>query len=121
MFDTYFLDILKNKYATFSGRARRKEFWMFYLCNLVITAGIYILARIVPFLSIISALYGLAILVPSLALAVRRLYDTNRNWPWIFIAFVPIIGSIWLIVLMCLEGTVGDNQYGSDPKAEERY
>ena len=120
MFNTYFIDILKNKYVAFSGRARRKEYWMFYLCNLIISTGLSILAKGIPFLSFLSALYSLAILVPSLALAVRRLRDTNRDWPWIFLLLLPIVGWIWLIVLMCLEGTVGDNQFGPDPKAEER-
>ena len=120
MFNTYFIEILKDKYATFSGRARRKEYWMFFLCNFLIGILIGILARMLPMLSVLSILYSLAILIPGLALTVRRLHDTNRNWPWIFIAFIPIIGTIWLLVLLLLDGTAGDNQYGSDPKAAER-
>jgi uncharacterized membrane protein YhaH (DUF805 family) len=61
--------------------------------------------------------YGLAVLLPSLACAVRRLHDTNKKGLWILIALVPFIGGIWLLVLLATDGTQGDNQFGRNPKA----
>ena len=115
----YYVSVLKN-YATFTGRARRKEFWMFALCNFLISFVLGIFIRFVPVLLVLSLLYSLAILVPSLAVTVRRLHDTSRSGLWILISLVPLIGSIWLLVLMFLDGTVGDNKWGPDPKAAER-
>ena len=124
-FNTYFLDILKTKYADFNGRARRKEYWMFVLVYFIIMAvlgGIFgaidsILGR--PILTLLLYLVPLAILVPAIALVVRRLHDVDKPWVWIFVSFIPIIGGIWMLVLMCTPGTVGDNQFGPDPKAGE--
>ena len=115
----YYVSVLKN-YATFTGRARRKEFWMFALCNFLISILFGFLTTIVSVVWILSLLYSLAILIPSLAVTVRRLHDTSRSGLWFLIAFVPLIGSIWLLVLMFLDGTPGDNKWGPDPKAAER-
>ena len=109
-----------KKYATFSGRATRAEFWTFSLINAVIYA---VLAGIGASSKDMSAvgfgLYGafaLAALVPSLAVLWRRLHDTGRSGAWFFIAFVPFIGGIWLFVLTLLAGTPGPNQYGEAPQ-----
>ena len=124
-FNIYFLDILKTKYADFSGRARRKEYWMFMLVYIIITM---ILGGVLGFVSsliksplpiLLLYLVPLAVLVPTLALVVRRLHDVDKPWFWIFVSFIPFVGSIWLLVLMCTEGTKGDNQFGPDPKAGE--
>ena len=115
----YYVSVLKN-YATFTGRARRKEFWMFALCNILISIVIGILTSIVPILWVLSLLYSLAVLVPGLAVSVRRLHDTSRSGVWILISLVPLIGGIWLLILMLQDGTASDNQWGSDPKAAER-
>jgi uncharacterized membrane protein YhaH (DUF805 family) len=114
----WYLAVLKN-YAGFSGRARRTEYWMFFLFNFIISTVLNILYRSTGsnIFLIISLLYSLAVLIPGLAVAVRRLHDTNRSGWWIFIALIPFVGFIWLIVLFCLEGTRGSNQYGPDPKA----
>ena len=114
----YYVKVLKN-YATFTGRARRKEFWMFVLCNLIIAVGIGILARIAPAFSLLSLLYSLAVLIPGLAVSVRRLHDIGKSGVWVLISFVPLIGGIWLIILLAQEGVQAENKWGPDPKAVE--
>lgn len=111
---SWYLNALK-KYTVFDGRARRKEFWMFALFNFIITL---IIAFIESFLDtqIISIIYTLAILLPSIAISVRRLHDIGKSGYWYFIGFIPIIGSIWLLVLMCKDSQAGENIYGPNPK-----
>jgi uncharacterized membrane protein YhaH (DUF805 family) len=115
-----------KKYAVFSGRARRKEYWMFVLFNLIAAIILMVLDNlfgtnftvgemVLPY-GFLYLIYMLAIIIPSLAVAVRRLHDTDRSGGWIFISLVPFIGGIWLLVLMCLEGTRGANRFGEDPK-----
>jgi len=125
----WYLDVLK-KYVTFNGRARRKEYWMFFLINLIIGAIASALdsafglskTEIVNGVTtysagIISIVYSLAVLLPSLAVAFRRLHDIGKSGGWIFINLVPLIGWIWYIILTATAGQVGDNKYGPDPKA----
>ena len=125
----WYLAVLK-KYVTFSGRARRKEFWMFILINLIIGAIASVLdsafglskTEVVNGVTTYSAgaislIYSLAVLLPSLAVAVRRMHDIGKSGGWIFINLIPLIGWIWYIVLAATAGQVGDNKYGPDPKA----
>jgi uncharacterized membrane protein YhaH (DUF805 family) len=106
-----------RKYADFSGRARRKEYWMFTLFNFIITMVLTVLV-LIPFVGfILMGLYGLALIIPALAVTVRRLHDLGKSGWWYFITFIPLIGGIWLFVLTCLNGQAGANQYGPDPKA----
>lgn len=120
-----FLDVVKNKYADFNGRARRREYWMyilFYSIGLVaLSIVISILAGILgmPFLIFLVYLYPLALLVPTLAISVRRLHDIDKDWVWILVNFIPFIGGIWFLIMTIQEGTRGDNQFGPDPKAGE--
>lgn len=113
-----FLTVVK-KYAVFEGRARRKELWMFALSCAIVSVVLSILAQI-PFLGIlfviVSGLFGLAILVPSLAVGARRLHDTNRSAMFLLLALIPLVGSIILIVFWAQEGMPGENQYGPNPK-----
>jgi len=111
----WYLDVLK-KYAVFSGRARRKEYWMFVLFNLIITLVLALIERLVSGPGILANLYSLAMLIPGLAVAVRRLHDTNRSGWWILIGLVPIVGVIILIVFQAEDSQPGDNQYGPNPK-----
>jgi uncharacterized membrane protein YhaH (DUF805 family) len=113
----WYLDVLKNRYATFSGRARRKEYWMFFLFNFLIAVGISIMEAIVGLAGILGGLYALAVLIPGIALTVRRLHDTGRSGWWILIALVPFIGWIILLVFMVLDSQPADNAYGPNPKA----
>ena len=113
----YYVDCFK-KYATFSGRARRKEFWFFALCNFLVNIVIGLSMSISLGLGIaLYVIYNLAVIIPSLAVLVRRLHDTNRSGVWFFISFVPVIGGIWLFALTLMGGTRGENNYGPDPKA----
>ncbi len=120
----WYLKVL-NQYADFEGRARRQEYWMFALINVLITIVPYILAIVFSdsaFGLIFMAtyiLYSLAVLVPGLAVLVRRLHDTNRSGWWFFIAFIPIVGPIVLLVWLATAGTYGFNDYGADPKDPE--
>ncbi|MBT2481415.1 DUF805 domain-containing protein [Streptomyces sp. ISL-94] len=112
----YYTDVLK-KYADFSGRARRQEYWMFFLCNLAVAIVVAIIDAVIGANMIIYGLYVLAIIVPCIALTVRRLHDLGKSGWWCFIVFIPLVGGIWLIVLAATEGQPGPNQYGPSPKA----
>lgn len=105
-----------KKYADFNGRARRQEYWMFVLFNVII---IFVLC-LIPFIGwFFLGIYALAIFLPSLAVAVRRLHDIGKSGAWYCVAFIPFAGVIWLIVLLATEGEYGSNMYGEDPKALE--
>lgn len=117
----WYLKVLKQ-YVDFDGRARRKEYWMFLLVNIVVSIVIGIVDVVAGLktssgIGILGALYSLAILLPSLGVTVRRLHDIDKSGWWVLIGFVPIIGFIVLLVFAAMEGTRGDNQYGPDPKA----
>jgi len=113
----WFVAVIK-KYAEFSGRARRKEYWMFVLFYILIAIGLSVVESLLGFAGILSGLLGLGLLLPSIAVTVRRLHDTDRSGWWILIGFVPFVGFIVLLVFMCLVGSSGSNQYGSDPLQE---
>ncbi|GHV84736.1 membrane protein [Spirochaetia bacterium] len=108
-----------QKYAEFSGRARRKEFWMFFLGNVIIGVVLCILG-IIPFIGIIfaivSGIFGLAVLVPTIAVGARRLHDTNRSGLLLLLWLIPLVGFIIVLIFLAQEGIPGDNQYGSNPK-----
>lgn len=115
----WYLEALK-KYATFSGRARRKEFWMFVLFNYIFMIALMILTLTIKqsegIVGILFTLYSLAVIIPMLAVAVRRLHDVDISGWYLLIGLVPIIGSIILLVKYCSEGTPGTNRYGINPK-----
>lgn len=117
----WYLKVLKD-YAVFEGRASRSEYWYFTLFNVIIiillsvvenALGLIVLASDGG-LGVLSMIYALAVLVPSLAVGVRRLHDTDRSGWWMLLALVPII-SLVLIVFFIFKGTEGDNQYGASP------
>lgn len=114
----WYLAVLRN-YTGFTGRAHRTEYWMFALVNAVIYLVLEILAIAAhsPFVYVLLGIYVLAVLLPGLAVAARRLHDTDKSFAWILIALVPFVGGIVLLVFMCLPGTPGPNKYGTDPKA----
>ncbi|MET7368302.1 DUF805 domain-containing protein [Streptomyces sp. NPDC005566] len=111
---SWYLNVLKN-YAGFSGRARRKEYWMFALFNVII-AGVLLGIGAAIDTQIPYIIYILAVIIPSLAVVVRRLHDTGRSGWWFLISFVPLVGGIILLVFMCSEGTHEANEYGANPK-----
>ena len=97
----WYLDVLKNKYATFSGRARRKEYWMFLLINLVVSVALALIDSLIGSVSesgmgLLSSVYSIGVLIPSLALSVRRLHDIGRTGWWELISIIPVIGAVVL-------------------------
>lgn len=111
---TYFTDALK-KYAVFRGRADRAQFWVFILISWILTALVTWLTggrAADGSVSLLAWLVGAFFVLPTLAVTVRRLHDTDRSGWWWWIGIVPFIGQIWLFVLMVLPGTPGPNRYG---------
>ena len=117
----WYLKCLKQ-YADFSGRARRKEYWMFTLFNIIFAIVAMIIDNVVGTASpelgygVFYGLYALAVFIPGLAVAVRRLHDVGKSGWMILIALIPLIGAIWLLVLMVTDSNPGENQYGQNPK-----
>lgn len=115
----WFLDPIKNHYFDFDGRATRQQFWMFVLIYILIAIVLAITEAMVGLEEILTSIYSLALLLPYLGLAVRRLHDVNRSGWWILIGFIPIIGFIVLLIWYVKEGDSGANQYGPNPLAAE--
>ena len=112
----WYIGALKN-YAGFSGRARRTEFWMFFLVNVIIGIVIGVIDAILK-TSIIGYLYELAVLIPTLAVGARRLHDTGKSGWWQLIGIIPFVGLIVLIIFWAAPGNPAPNQYGANPKLE---
>lgn len=118
----WYLEALK-KYAVFSGRSRRKEYWYFVLFNILIGLALAVIDGItVGFradagIGIFRGVYLLAILIPSIAVAVRRLHDTDRSGWWLLIVLVPFIGVIVLLMFMVENSKPGENKYGPEPRS----
>ncbi len=110
----YYLDVLK-KYVVFSGRARRKEYWMFALFNLIIALILLVVGTVIH-TQLLYYIYVLLVLIPSLAVAVRRLHDIGQSGWWFLIAIVPLIGPIILLFLFIRDSDPGENKYGPNPK-----
>jgi uncharacterized membrane protein YhaH (DUF805 family) len=117
----WFLIVLK-KYVDFSGRAQRAEYWFFSLFYLLFFIALTIVDGIVGLFSaeigmgLLGGLFILAMIIPSIAVSIRRLHDTSRSGWWILISLIPLIGAIVLIVFYCLDSTPGTNAYGPNPK-----
>ncbi len=103
----YYINALKN-YATFGGRARRSEYWYFFLFNFIIYIIIGVFAKTIE-LPALSSLYSLAVLLPGIAVGCRRLHDAGKSGWFLLI-------PIYNLILLCTGGVEGDNQYGADPK-----
>ena len=117
----WYLEVLK-KYAVFSGRARRKEYWYFFLFNIIISIVLVMIDSMTGSFSaeggmgLLSGIYTLAVLIPSVAVSVRRLHDTNRSGWWLLISLVPLIGGFVLLVFLVFDSEPEENQYGANPK-----
>lgn len=111
-----------GKYAVFSGRAQRAEYWYFVLFYLLIYLGLMIVDSLTGSFSeaiglgLTSGLFTLAMLLPSIAVGVRRLHDTDRSGWWTLIGFIPLIGAIVLLVFLVQDSSPGANRYGENPK-----
>tara|TARA_B100001250_G_C19242209_1_gene547038 strand:- start:104 stop:478 length:375 start_codon:yes stop_codon:yes gene_type:complete len=120
----YYLSAMQN-YAEFNGRSRRKEFWMFTLIYTVILIVAMILdslfgsyyyigdVEIIGYLELITSIIHI---VPSIAVTIRRLHDINKTGWFFCVILIPLAGIIWYLVMMCTNGTNGENEYGTDPK-----
>ncbi|MEU9701725.1 DUF805 domain-containing protein [Streptomyces sp. NPDC014870] len=116
----WYLDVLK-KYAVFSGRARRKEYWMFALFNIIAFIVLAAVDFAIGTYPLLYSIYALAVFLPGLGVTVRRLHDTGRSGWWILINFVPLVGFIILIVFLASEGNQTDNAHGPNPKLAPAY
>ena len=119
----WYLQVLK-KYAVFSGRARRKEYWFFVLFNIIFSIAFTVIDGVTGTLDptmgigLLSLLYSLAVLIPSISVTVRRLHDIGRSGWWLLIILIPLLGAIILLVFMFLDSKSEESQYGANPKAE---
>lgn len=117
----WYLEVL-SKYAVFTGRARRSEYWYFALLNTIFLIALGILEGALGLFpdsrhSVLGLVYNLAVFFPALAVSVRRLHDTGRSGWWLLIAIVPLLGAIALLVFMLTDSDAGKNEYGPNPKA----
>lgn len=111
----WYKKVVLKHYADFTGRARRQEYWMFVLANMIVAIGLSVIDMIIGF-QIFSGLYSLAVLIPSLAVGARRLHDIGKSGWWLLISLIPLVGAIWLLVLLAQDGTPEPNQWGASPK-----
>lgn len=130
----YYLNVLKN-YATFSGRARRSEYWYFALFNVIFAVAAMMLDKafgtnftletaagpVDLFYGYVYVLYLLFIFLPSLAVLIRRLHDVGKSGWFVLISLIPLVGAIWILVLLCSDSIPGQNQYGLNPKGIGNY
>jgi uncharacterized membrane protein YhaH (DUF805 family) len=120
-----------QRYADFQGRARRSEFWLFYLFQMLVLIAAFVVAGVIAAIAravhveALTALGGLLVVgvmlglfVPSLAVAVRRLHDSDKSGWLLLLAFVPFGGFV-LLIFYCLDSTPGKNKYGADPKGRQ--
>jgi len=114
----WYLKCLKQHYFDFNGRARRKEYWMFTLVNVIITLVLsVVLGLISEKLALVANLYSLAVMLPALGVTARRLHDIGKSGWMILISLVPIVGVFYLLYLLCQDSNGGSNEYGANPKA----
>ena len=117
----WYLKVLNN-YVVFSGRARRKEYWMFTLFSSIFSIVAVILDNVLgatiedEVYGFFYILYALAVFLPSWTVTVRRLHDVGRSGWMILISLIPLIGWIWLLLLLVIDSNPGENQYGPNPK-----
>jgi len=118
----WFLVAVKQKYADFSGRARRREYWFFLLVYLLINIALLVVDNLLGWfdadsgVGVLSGIFTLALLIPSLSVAVRRLHDTDRSGWWLLIGLIPLIGGIVLLVFFVQDSQTGANRFGPNPK-----
>lgn len=114
-FKTYYIDVLKNNYFNFEGRATRKQYWLFFLFNFIIVMILGIFAGMDNFIGtlfgILYALYSLAVILPNLSIGARRLHDRNLSGWWQLLVLLPLVGSLILLILFVLPGTPGQNRF----------
>ena len=123
-FNEYFVDVIKNHYIDFEGRARRKQYWMFVLFQILIAVALLAVAGILAAVSdVLGGLFvllyyvvSLGLFLPALGLGVRRLHDTGKSGWFFLVVLIPFLGALALLYFMVIEGDAGPNEYGPDPK-----
>lgn len=122
-----------RRYAEFSGRSRRKEYWMFALLNVIVWTIICLIGlrgagtlfsdtdELMMYFLTTGGIYSLITFIPSLALAVRRLHDTSKSGWLLLLGLIPLVGGLLLLLFYLTEGTRGDNRFGPDPLEDEHY
>lgn len=113
----WYIKALKN-YAVFGGRARRTEYWMFVLFNMIVAVVLAAAVGLLGGPGFLNTIYSLGVLIPSLAVSVRRLHDTGRTGWWLLIGLIPLIGFIVLLIFFVKDSDPENNEYGSNPKLE---
>ncbi|MFF5933911.1 DUF805 domain-containing protein [Streptomyces sp. NPDC012508] len=116
----WYLDVLK-KYAVFTGRARRQEYWMYTLFNFIAYIVVVIVDVVLTTAPLLTGIYALGVFLPTLAVNVRRLHDTGRSGWMLLLGMIPLVGAIILIVFHATEGNQTDNAYGPNPKLAPAY
>jgi uncharacterized membrane protein YhaH (DUF805 family) len=118
---SWYLQVWK-KYAVFSGRATRKEYWYFLLVNILVSIALMVVDLLLGTfdttlsMGLFGGIYSLAVLIPSIAVSLRRLHDIDRSGWWLLIGLIPFIGTIVLLVFMAQDSRPSENRYGSNPK-----
>lgn len=113
----HFTDALKNHYADFSGRATRSQYWYFVLFSMIFS----IIASIIDYAifgenkMMVNGFYNLAVLIPSISIGARRLHDTGKSGWRQLVGLIPLLGTVWFIILLATDTVAGDNQYGPQP------
>ncbi|HCD7551670.1 TPA: DUF805 domain-containing protein [Citrobacter farmeri] len=120
----WYINVLRN-YVGFGGRARRKEFWMFILVNIIFAFVLGVLDKMFGWQraggeGILTTIYAILVFLPSWAVQFRRLHDTDRTAWWLLLLIIPVIGWLVIILFSCQDGTPGENRFGPDPKQNER-
>ena len=126
----WYLKVMKENYSNFNGRARRKEYWMFTLIYIIVIViamfldgalglGFDMGYGVTAPYGWIYSIVALVHLIPALGVLVRRLHDVGKSGWFMLISLVPIIGGIWLLVLVCTDGDSSENAYGPSPKSVE--
>ncbi len=120
----WYLGVLK-KYAVFEGRARREEYWFFVLFNILISMALALIdwftGNVDPEtgIGLLGGLYAIGVMIPGMAVSVRRLHDTGRCGWWLLITLIPVIGALVFLYFMVLDSNAGSNEYGQSPKSGE--
>ena len=112
-----------RRYADFNGRSRRKEYWMFILGVIIVAVVLGVIEGAMGMSGMVGGVYGplttlllLAVLIPGIAVQVRRFHDQDKSGWFVLLGLIPLLGGLIVLVFMCLEGTKGPNRFGDDPK-----
>ena len=111
----WYLKVVRDNYANFNGRASRQEYWMFFLFNMIF-AIVIIGIDIILGLGFLNVIYSLVVMIPGMAVNIRRLHDIGKSGWMVLIVLIPCIGAFWLLYLMVQDSSPLDNEYGPSPK-----